>query len=341
MNRKNIWIIGLLLLSLIFTGCSSQPSNEPSQSSQEPEQQQEPYPTRQIELVVPAGPGGLTDLTARAVADYVSKKWGQPILVVNKPGAGNVTGLQYGLMQGKPDGYTVVADNIAASVLMVAGMKNPPIKLEDRIFVSKFVANPMCFSVAADSEFDDMNELVEWIKQNPEKLTHTTLSTTSMNALTAAELCNAIGVDYTKTQPILVKSGSEGITMIAGGHAVLGDQSVQETYPLAAGGKLKVLAVASKERSPLFPDVPTCQELGIDIDVNWYGGISLPKGTPDYIVKKWDETLAEMSKDPEYIAKMEELHANVSYMSYEDYNNSIDALVEKYTNLFEKIGVRQ
>ncbi|WP_434510006.1 tripartite tricarboxylate transporter substrate binding protein [Desulfitobacterium sp. AusDCA] len=337
MNKKMIWIIGILLLTFIVAGCSSQSAQGPSQ----PAKQEVPYPTRQIEFVVPAGPGGLTDITARAVADYVSKKWNQPVLVVNKPGAGNITGLQYGLLQSKPDGYTVVADNIAASVLMVAGMKNSPIKLEDRISVSKFVENPMCFAVAADSPFKDMKQLVEWIKQNPEKLTHTTLSTTSMNALTAAELCKAIGVDYKKTQPILVQSGNEGITMIAGGHAVLGDQSVQETYPLAAGGKLKVLAVASKERSPLFPDVPTCQELGINIDVTWYGGISVPKGTPDYIVEKWDQTVAEMEKDPEFINKMKEMHAIPSYMSTADYNNSIKEQVQQYTQLFDSIGVRQ
>lgn len=329
MNKKMILIIGSLLLALV-SGCTSQPAK-----------QEAPYPTRQIELVVPVGPGGLTDVTARAVADYVSKKWNQPILVVNKPGAGNITGLQYGLMQGKPDGYTVVADNIAASVLMVAGMKNPPVKIEDRILVSKFVENPMCYSVAADSPIKDMKQLVEWIKQNPQKLTHTTLSTTSMNALTAAELCKAIGVDYKDTQPILVKSGNEGITMIAGSHAVLGDQSVQETYPLAAGGKLRVLAVASKERSPLFPDVPTCKELGIDIDVTWYGGISLPKGTPDYIVKKWDQTIAEMEQDPAFINKMKEMHAIPSYMNTADYNNSIKEQVQRYTQLFESMGVRQ
>lgn len=336
MSKKMVWLIGILILTLALAGCSSSAQGPSETAKEDP-----PYPTRQIELVVPAGPGGLTDLTARAVADYVSKKWNQPILVVNKPGAGNVTGLQYGLMQGKPDGYTVVADNIAASVLMVAGMKNPPIKLEDRIFVSKFVENPMCFSVAADSQFKDMKEFVEWTKQNPEKLTHTSLSATSMNALTAAELCKAIGVDYKQTQPILVTSGSEGITMIAGGHAILGDQSVQETYPLAAGGKLKVLAIAAKERSPLFPDVPTCQELGIDIDVTWYGGISAPKGTPDYIVKKWDETIAEMVKDQEFINKMNELHANISYLNTADYNASIKEQVERYTQLFDSIGVRQ
>lgn len=332
MNKKMILIIGFLLLTVIVAGCSSQSAKAPSQPA---------YPTRQIEFVVPAGPGGLTDLTARVVAEYVSKKWNQPVLVVNKPGAGNVTGLLYGLKQGKPDGYTVVADNIACSVLMAAGMTNPPIKLEDRIFVSKFVENPMCFSVAADSPFKNMKEFAEWVKQNPEKLTHTSLSTTSMNALTAAEFVNAIGVDYKKTQPILVKSGSEGIAMVAGGHAILGDQSVQETYPLASGGKLRVLAVASKERSSLFPDVPTCKELGINIDVTWWGGISVPKGTPDYIVKKWDATIAEMVKDPDFNNKMKEIHANVSYSSTADYNNLIKEQVKQYTKLFEAIGVRQ
>ena len=327
MKKQMICILGVLLLTGIVAGSAYSAETA--------------YPTRPIELVVPAGPGGLTDLTARAVAEYVSKKWNKPVLVVNKPGAGNVTGLLYGLKQGKPDGYTVVADNIACSVLMVAGMANPPIKLEDRIFVSKFVANPMCFSVAADSPFKNMKELAEWIKQNPEKLTHTSLSTTSMNALTVAEFVNAIGVDYKKTQLILVKSGSEGITMVAGRHAILGDQSVQETYPLAAGGKLRVLAVASKERSPVFPDVPTCKELGINIDVNWYGGISVPKGTPDFIVRKWDETIAAMVKDPEYLNKMKELHADVSYLNTADYNKSIKEQVIHYTKVFESIGVRQ
>lgn len=326
MKKKMICFFGVLLLAGIAAG--------PGYSAQSE------YPTRQIEFVVPAGPGGLTDLSARVAAEYLSKKWKQPILVVNKPGAGNVTGLLYGLKQGKPDGYTVVADNIACSVLMVAGMTNPPIKLEDRIFVSKFVENPMCFSVAADSPFKDMKELSEWIKQNPEKLTHTTLSTTSMNALTAAEFVTAIGVDYKKTQTILVKSGGEGITMVAGRHAILGDQSVQETYPLAAGGKLRVLAVTSKQRSLLFPNVPTCKELGINIDVTWYGGISVPKGTPDFIVKKWDESVAEMVKDPEFISKMKDIHADVSYLNTADYNNLIKEQLIHYTKVFESIGVR-
>jgi tripartite-type tricarboxylate transporter receptor subunit TctC len=327
MKTKMICILGILLLTGMVAGSGYSAESE--------------YPTRPIELVVPAGPGGLTDLTARVVAEHVSNKWKKPVLVVNKPGAGILTGLLYGLKQGKPDGYTVVADNIAASVLMVAGMTNPPIKLEDRIFVSKFVANPMCFSVAADSPFKTMKDLVEWTKQNPEKLTHTSLSTTSMNALTVAEFVNAIGVDYKKTQLILVKSGSEGITMVAGRHAILGDQSVQETYPLAAGGKLRVLAVTSKERSPIFPDVPTCKELGINIDVNWYGGISVPKGTPDSIVRKWDETIAVMVKDPEFMSKMKELRADISYLNTADYNKSIKEQVLHYTKVFESIGVRQ
>jgi tripartite-type tricarboxylate transporter receptor subunit TctC len=129
--------------------------------------------------------------------------------------------------------------------------------------------------------------------------------------------------------------------MVAGGHAILGDQSVQETYPLAAGGKLRVLAVASKERSPLFPDVPSCKELGINIDVNWYGGISVPKGTPDFIVRKWDETIAAMVKDREYLNKMKELHADVSYLNTADYNKSIKEQVIHYTKVFESIGVRR
>jgi len=129
MNKALLTILSvLLLITLALTACSSPPEKK----AEDP-----PYPTKQIEYVVAAAAGGSTDLVARAVAEYVSKEFGQPILVVNKPGGGTAIGGEYALKQAKPDGYTIYADNHSASTMMVGGMVNPPIKMEDRIFVSQ------------------------------------------------------------------------------------------------------------------------------------------------------------------------------------------------------------
>jgi tripartite-type tricarboxylate transporter receptor subunit TctC len=329
-NKKLVRFIGLFILTIIFAGCSSNK-----------EQQEEPYPTKQIEYVVCAGPGGVTDLTARAAAEYISKDWGQPILVINKPGAGNVVGLEYGLKQGKPDGYTVVTDNVSSSVLMLAGMVNPPIKIDDRIFVSKFVEDPICIAVKADAPWNDLDQFNDWVKKNPEKLTRVSVGTTGINALTAAKYLNAIGVDPNKTTIISSKSGSESVALVAGGHAILNTSTVSELYPLVKAGKIRILAVTSSERSRYYPNAPTCKELGVDIESTWWGGISLPKGTPNYIVKKWDAVVEKMVKDPVFIEQMDKIHTTVSYMNTTDYNNFIKSELENFTRLTEGLGLRK
>jgi tripartite-type tricarboxylate transporter receptor subunit TctC len=132
------------------------------------------------------------------------------------------------------------------------------------------------------------------------------------------------------------------VEKLAGGHIVLANHTVAELYNMAQAGKIRVLAVVADERSPYMPDVPTTTEAGVPgLTTRWWTGVSLPKGTPQYIVDKWAKTIEEMTKDQEFLAKAEKLHVGVSYLGPEEYKDYAYKEAEYYTKLATKIGVRK
>ncbi len=133
------------------------------------------YPTRNIEYIVPTLAGGGTDLSSRAIAEFASKRLGQAILPVNKPGGGTAVGLAYAMKQAKADGYTVFAETPTSSSMMVAGMVTPPVLLEDRTFAGRMIVDPMAYAVKVDAPWKTFKEFSAWAKANPDKLTWVSL----------------------------------------------------------------------------------------------------------------------------------------------------------------------
>lgn len=300
------------------------------------------YPTKPIEYIVPYAAGGGVDLVARAVADALSKEWGQPINVVNKPGGGGVTGAQYALQQAPADGYTVLANVVSNTSMLAAGFNEPPLKLDDQIFVSRIVQDAPAFTVKADAEWNNFSEFTEWAKQNPEKLTWTTSGVSGYSSFVAAEYMKEIGIDFNKTGMVVTKGTAESLPMIAGGDVVLGLHPVSEVSTMVKAGKLKILAVQSEERSPNFPEVPTTQEQGINnLTATWWTGLSVRNGTSDEVVKKWDEALAKISKDSAFIDKLKNVQMEPSYLDTESYNEFVKTEASYYTDLATKLGIRK
>ncbi len=323
----------LLMTGLIVTGCSSSRSTAGNASD---------YPSKQIEYVVPFSPGGGTDLVARAVADYLSKEWGQPVVVVNKPGGGGAVAAQYVLKQSAKDGYTVMANNVSSTTMMAAGMANPPVKLSDHLFVSRIVEDPVAFAVKADAPWKDFREFSEWVKQHPEQLTWTSVGPAGTSAFGVAEWLKAIGADFSKTRMIATKGASDSMPKIAGGHAILAVHSVGEVYSMAKAGKVKILAVQAPKRSPYFPDVPTVEEQGIKgMSIKWWTGVSMPVGTPQHVVKKWDETIAKMVKDPAFLKKLKMLNVQSSYLNSAEFSRFVKKEADSYTKLATEMGMRR
>lgn len=342
MRKKGLLLAlaALLAVVLVLAGCSS--SGQGKQTADKQQKEAPKYPTRQIEYVVPAAAGGGTDLIARAVAEYMSKEWGQSVVVVNKPGGGCAIGSEYAVKQAKPDGYTVLADIQSSTSMLVGGMVNPPVKIEDRAYMSRIIQDPIAFAVKADAPWKDFKEFSEWVKKNPAELTWASVGPAGLSAYGVADWLNAIGVDFTKTRMVSTGGAAESIPQVAGGHVVLAVHTVAEVYPMAKAGKIRVLAIQAPERSPYMPGVPTVEEQGVKgMTVKWWTGVTSAAGTPDYVVKKWDETIAKMIKDPVFQEKAKNLHVNISYMNSADFAKFVKDETDYYTKMSSKLGIRK
>ena len=301
-----------------------------------------PYPTRQIQLVVAGGAGGGTDIVARAFAQFVSKKLGQQILVVNKPGGGTVVGTHYGLKETKPDGYSFHTDTHACSSMMIAGMLKPPATLEDRVFISRVIVDSMVYAVKVDAPWKTFRELTEWVKTHIKELTYGAGGPAGTSAYGVNDWLSNIGLNPLDARLVTTDSGMDALIKVAGGHTTLACNTVAEAYTLAQAGKIRVLAVASDKRSPFMPDVPTVAENGLPpVRVSWWAGISAPKGTPQYVVDKWAKALEEVSKDPAFLQQVQNLHYTVSYLGPVEFKDYVYKETEHYTQIANKVGIRK
>jgi len=327
----------LLLLMVFLTGCSND-----TKTASVSEKKADSYPTRQIELVVPFAAGGGVDLAARAVAEHLSKEWGQPVVVTNKPGGGGIIGAQYALKEAKADGYTVLVNNNSATTMYEAGNSNPILTAKDNKFTSRVAEGTLAYAVKSDAQWKSFKEFTEWVKKNPEKLTWASVGPAGFSAFGVAEWLDSIGVDYKKTNMVSSEGASDSAAKVAGGHVVLAVHTVGELYSLAESGKIKLLAVQSSERSPIFPEVPTVEEEGYKgLTVKWWAGLSFAAGTPDDIVKKWDSAIAKMEKDEQFLKEIEKIKLEPSYLNSKDFTKAVKEETEKYTQLAKTTGIRK
>jgi tripartite-type tricarboxylate transporter receptor subunit TctC len=301
------------------------------------------YPTRPIELICSATPGGGNDTATRAMAEFVAKRWGIPVTVVNKPGGGTVIAAHYALKEAKPDGYTVLSDSHIQSNFMVAGMKNAPVKLEDRIFVARVNLLPVAFAVKADAPWKTFKELSDWVKLHAKELTWGTTGPFGTSSFAIGEWLVSLGVNPLDTRMVTAGGWNETSVRLLGGHINLASQTAAEFLPLARAGKIRVLAVAAPKRNSLLPDVPTTAEAGFPglKGVDWWTGISLPKGTPQYIIDKWTTVTEEMCKDPTFLEKAAKLDYPVAYMGPKEVTEYVYKQAELNMQLAPKLGVRQ
>ncbi|MGQ7279104.1 tripartite tricarboxylate transporter substrate binding protein [Brevibacillus thermoruber] len=340
------WIGGIVscLVAATVTACGvgvAQPAAG-SETQASASQAVPAYPDRQIEYVVPYSAGGGVDLVARAAADYLSKEWGQPVVVVNKPGGGGTVGAQYALKQAKNDGYTALAVNVSNTSMLSAGMKQPLITNADQIYAARIGKGTLAFAVKADAPWKDFAEFSQWVKQHPEQLTWTSVGPAGFSAFGVAEWMDAIGADFSKTRMIVTKGASDSLPKVAGGHAILAVHTVGEINPMLQAKKVKILAVSGDERSPFLPDVPTAEEQGVKgLTVFWWTGVSFPKGTPVYVIKKWEEAVAKMVKDPAFVKKLHDMQVEPDYADSATFTQAVQKETGYYVELAEKRSMRK
>jgi tripartite-type tricarboxylate transporter receptor subunit TctC len=258
--------------------------------------QEAPYPSKPIVLMVPFAAGGGSDILARLVASGMSTRLGQPIVVDNRPGGS--TGVAAGMVaRAKPDGYTLLLGN--SGTFVVNSLLNVKTNyVPEDLAVLGMVANfPMVYVVSNNSPIKSMSELVAAAKRSPGQLAYASPGTGSPHHLGMESLKYRAGIDmvhapYRGVSPAFPDILSERVTVMFTDYAA--------ATGLIKDGKLRPLAVGSRERSSFLPDVPTMQSLGYaDFQLTGWQGMAVPAGTPPQIVNKLVAALRDTLADPE------------------------------------------
>jgi len=257
------------------------------------------WPDHPIKWVVPFGPGGANDLIARAAAEAVSKRIGQPIIIENKPGAGAVIGADY-VAKAKPDGYTWLIG--AAGVVTNSMLRNDmPYADSDLVPVGMIAVAPSVIVVNPGTPVANLKELVAWSKTQPGGVNWATAGSGSTPHF-VAEMLREAGVAI---NIVPYKSGSEGMTAVIANNVAATSEASIIVLPQVKGGKLKAIATTYTKRITAYNTLPTAKEQGFPgVEIGHWAGLFAPKGTPPAIVERMSKELEAAVKSAEFRDKM-------------------------------------
>ncbi|MDD0837127.1 tripartite tricarboxylate transporter substrate binding protein [Curvibacter sp. HBC61] len=263
------------------------------------------WPDKPVTLLVPFPPGGSTDLIARSLGPKLQEKLGGTFLVENKAGAGGTVGAT-AAKRSAPDGYTVFVTSLGPLVIGPHLLKNlgyDPLKDFDYITVA--VQAPNVLAVPAASSFKTLADVQAYLKANPSKMTFASAGNGTSDHLTAELFWQQTGTTATH---IPYKGGAPAMTDLLGGQVDASFMNINTGLPNIKAGKLRALAVTSAKRSPLLPDVPTLEELGIKgATVYSWQAFAAPKGLPADIKTKLYDAIVAGLNDPAIKPKLLEL----------------------------------
>ncbi len=275
------------------------------------------YPSKSVNYVIPFGPGGESDITARHQQPFFKKLFGQDLIISYKPGGGGAVGwAQLNKMKG--DGYNIMGINLP-HIIVKPGEKAVGFTTEDITGVYMFHYTPDAIVVTNDSEFKTLDDLIAYAKENPGKVTFSGSGKGTANHLAQLRFDKMAGI---KTTYVAFKGTGAAVT------ALLGKQVVAEWGYTSVGAKqaekARMLAVAMDKRHPEFPDVPTFKELGYDLISGAFRGIAVPKSTPEDIRMKLSDMIGQINADPEFRKRMEADGMALLDVDYKGYQAFID-----------------
>ncbi|RPJ38988.1 MAG: tripartite tricarboxylate transporter substrate binding protein [Deltaproteobacteria bacterium] len=298
----------------------------------------EPYPARPIQVIVPFPPGGVADLVARPFTTVLEKLVKQPVVVVNKTGAGGAVGMQAAAVS-KPDGYTLMVALSSISVMPeVDALFGRPstYKLKDFAPIALLTADPTIFVVKKESPWKTVADLVADAKKRPNEIKYSSSGVYGTMHVAMEMFTHAAGI---KMRHIPTGGGGPALTSLLGGHvdALSGGPNV--SIPHIKAGTLRVLANWGAKRLAALPDVPTMKELGYkDVEFYIWSGFFAPAATPPSAIKILREATAKAVQAPEFKAAMEKMDTPIYYLDSPEFQKFWDQDAERLIKAVRNIG---
>lgn len=292
------------------------------------------YPVKPITLIVPWPAGGSTDISMRAIADAASKHLGQPIVVDNKAGGGGTVGPATMAANAKPDGYTLSQIPITVFRLPIM-QKTTWDPLKDFTYVVHLTGYTFGVTANAESQFKTWQDVVDYAKQNPGKVTYATPGAGTSLHIGMEQIAAKAGVKFTH---VPFKGGAETNAAVLGGHTMLQADS-SGWKPLVEAGKLRLLMIWTAERSKNYPNTPTLKELGYPFVFDSPFGIAGPKGMDPKIVAKLHDAFKKAIEDPVVQETLAKFDMVANYKNTEDYRKFVAETVAAEQKILADLGL--
>lgn len=293
------------------------------------------WPERPVRIIVPAAPGGPTDIAARLLGQYLSPRLGQPVVIENRPGAGGNIGT-HAVVQAPADGYTLLMASFSNAANPALFPTLPYDTVKDLVAISQVTHVPVILTVPASSPAKTLQELVALAKGGG--LTYATGGVGTSSHLIAELFNRAAGIDV----PVAHYRGAAPANqdLVAGRVAYLFDNP-QTALPLLSAGRTRALAVTTAERLPELPDVPTLSETvqrGLVV-TSWHG-IMTRAGTPAPVLERLATEIAAATRDPEAAARWRDLGVQPVGSSRAEFAAFFTAEVERWSKVVREAAIK-
>jgi tripartite-type tricarboxylate transporter receptor subunit TctC len=298
------------------------------------------YPDRPVRLIVPFAPGGVTDLAARIVGQHLTAKWGQQVVIENKPGAGGIIGVETAI-NATPDGYTLLmATSGEISIIPAISVKQLRYDSQkDLIPIALVSETPFVWVVNVNSGITSLADLVARAKAKPGDLAYSSAGNGSSNHMATEQFTAAAGI---KLLHVPYRGGNPASAAVTAGEVPIGTAALSSILPFVGSDKVKMLGVTSLKRSKLIPDVPTVTETGVlkDFEATIWAAMFAPKGTPPAIVAKVQADVIEVLKDPALIARFEAAGASAVGTPGDALSKRIASELEMFGKIAKDANIR-
>jgi len=294
------------------------------------------YPIKPIKLVVPFGPGGIADLTARIVGQKLSAKLGQSVVIENRPSAGGIVAGEL-VAKSEPDGYTLLLMSNGTAVSSAIFQKLPFDPVKDFEPISTLGYFDIGFFVNQTSPYKNLQEFIAAAKTHPGKMNIASINIGSTQHLSTELLKNLGSLDI---QVVPFNGTPAVVTALRGGQVDAALEILGPMVPQVKSNAVKLLAVSSKKRSAFFPEVPTIEQSGIkEYAASSWNAIAAPAKTPEKIITLLNQAINEVVKETEVKVKLDEIYVEAQGSTPKELKNLLENDIKRWSLVIEKAHI--
>lgn len=292
------------------------------------------YPTRPVELVVPAAAGGGSDALARAFSESLKKHFPQPMVVSNKPGASGSIGMTE-VLNSRPDGYKVAM--VVTELVILPHLGTIKFTHADFALVALLNADPAAITVKADAKWNTVEEFLADARARPAQIKTGNSGNGSIWHVAAVGLEDKANVSFTH---VPFQGAAPAVLALMGGHIDAVTVSPAEVAANVRAGRLKMLGVMSDQRISGWERVPTLKERNIDLSIAAWRGLGVPKDTPAPVIDSLREATRKAADDPAFREALVKANLGYAYLDAPDFNNSIRSQNELFRVIVRKLDMK-